>query len=100
MTKRVTIYLKTNSGAKPYRTGYFSGQEYERLMKDYTQYRQYGEPQMRTYIEDVSGNDEHTVVIEFSHRSLKSEQISESEIAKIPATLKWQEDDLVIQFSR
>jgi hypothetical protein len=35
-------------------------------MKDYTQYCEQGEPQLGTYREDVTGNDEHTVVIEFS----------------------------------
>jgi hypothetical protein len=63
---RATIYLKSNSGAKPYKTCYFAEREYERLKKDYGQYLQYGEPQLGTYREDLSGNDEHSVLIEFA----------------------------------
>jgi hypothetical protein len=63
---RATIYLKSGSGAKPLRTCYFAVEEYERLMKDYAQYQQAGEPQLGTYREDVSGNDEHSVLIEFA----------------------------------
>ena len=63
---RATIYLKSGSGAKPMRTCYFGEQEYERLQQDYAQYQQQGEPQIGTYREEVSGSDEHTVVIEFA----------------------------------
>jgi hypothetical protein len=63
---RITIYLKSGSGAKPYKSCYFKAREYERLMKDYAQYCEQGEPQMGAYREDVTGNDEHTVVIEFA----------------------------------
>jgi hypothetical protein len=63
---RATIYLKSSGGPKPYRTCYFAPGECERLLKDYEQYQQQGEPQLGTYREDVTGNDEHTVVIEFS----------------------------------
>jgi len=63
---RATIYLKSNSGSKPYRTCYFAISEYERLIKDYEQYQQQGEPQKGVYREDVSSNDEHAVLIEFT----------------------------------
>jgi hypothetical protein len=63
---RATIYLKTGTGSKPMRTCYFSAREYERLMKDYAQYQQQGEPPLGTYREEVSGNDEHAVLIEFA----------------------------------
>ena len=61
---RATIYLKSGSSVKPYKTGYFAEREYERLMKDYAQYQP--PPQLGTYIEEVSGDDEHTVLIEFA----------------------------------
>ena len=63
---RATIYLKSGSGAKPLRTCYFSEREYARLMKDYAQYQQQGEPQLGTYLEEVSGNDEYSVLREFA----------------------------------
>jgi hypothetical protein len=46
---RVTIYLKSGSGAKPYRTCYFSEREYEQIQKDYEQYRTAGEPERGLY---------------------------------------------------
>lgn len=63
---RATIYLKSGSSAKPFKTCYFAIREYERLVKDYQQYQQQGEPQLGTYREEVSGDDEHTVLIEFT----------------------------------
>jgi hypothetical protein len=63
---RATIYLKSGSGAKPYRTCYFSEQEYERILKDYEQYQFEGQPQSGLYTEDVSSDDEQQVLIEFA----------------------------------
>lgn len=65
MSIRVIIYLKSNSGPKPYRACYFAVREYERLMKDFTQYQQYGTPQTGTYTEDISSNDEQMILMEF-----------------------------------
>ena len=65
MTKRVTLYLKTNSGAKPYRTCYFAMREYTRLMKDFAQYQEHGKPAAGTYTEEISSNDEQIVAIAF-----------------------------------
>ena len=66
MSVRVTLYLKSNSGPKPYRNIYFSEREYERLMKDYAQYQQQGSPITGLYEEEVSGSEEQQVMIEFA----------------------------------
>jgi hypothetical protein len=63
---RVTIYLKSVGGAKPYRTCYFSEREYQRILKDYEQYQTQGEPASGLYTEDVSSDDEEQVLIEFA----------------------------------
>jgi hypothetical protein len=63
---RATLYLKSSSGPKPYRTCYFRVQEYERLLKDYEHYQQQGSPRAGLYEEEVSGSDEHQVMIEFA----------------------------------
>jgi hypothetical protein len=65
MSVRVTLYLKSNSGPKPYRNIYFSEREYARLMKDFTQYQQQGNPPSGSYREEVSGNEEQIVVVAF-----------------------------------
>jgi hypothetical protein len=65
MSVRVTLYLKSNSGPKPYRSCYFSEREYARLMKDFTRYRENGAPATGTYTEEISGSDEQSVVVAF-----------------------------------
>jgi hypothetical protein len=66
MSVRLTLYLKSNSGPKPYRSFYFSALEYERLLKDFAHYQQQGSPSAGLYEEEVSGNDEHQVMIDFA----------------------------------
>ena len=63
---RATLYLKSNSGPRPYKTCYFSEQEYSRLIKDYAQYQQEGRPSAGLYEEEVSGRDEHQVMVDFA----------------------------------
>jgi len=63
---RATLYLKSNSGPRPYKTCYFSEPEYARLLKDYAHYQQQGSPSAGLYEEEVSGSDEHQVMIDFA----------------------------------
>jgi hypothetical protein len=63
---RATIYLTSGSRAKPFKTCYFAVRAYERLMKDYAQYLAQGEPRLGAYREEVSGTDEHSVLVEFA----------------------------------
>jgi hypothetical protein len=62
---RATIYLKSGSGVRPYRSCYFSEREYERLLKDFADYQGQGTPQSGIYTEEISGDDEQIVVITF-----------------------------------
>jgi hypothetical protein len=73
---RATIYLKSGSGPKPYRTCYFSKREYNRLIKDFEQHQQTGSPKEGTYLEELSGKSEHSVFLEFeaiAHIKISSE---------------------------
>jgi hypothetical protein len=64
---RTTLYLKTASGSKPYRTCYFPEVEWQRLQRDWEQYQQSGKPISGTYQEEVGVvAGEQLVLVEFS----------------------------------
>jgi hypothetical protein len=64
---RTTLYLKTASGSKPYKTCYFPEVEWQRLQRDWERYQLSGEPVTGTYQEEVGVvAGEQLVLVEFS----------------------------------
>jgi hypothetical protein len=62
---RATIFLKNDYGTRPYRTCYFSKDEYVRLLEDFTQYQSNGSPENGSYSEEIGLEGEHKIFIEF-----------------------------------
>jgi hypothetical protein len=62
---RVTIYLKSNTGPKPYKTSYFSKDEFTRLMSDFDQFQKTGLPKHGIYNEDLGTSGEEIVFLDF-----------------------------------
>ena len=62
---RVTIYLKSNTGPKPYKTVYFSKNEFARLKKDFEKFQKTGLPKNGAYNEEIGTSNEEIVYLDF-----------------------------------
>ena len=62
---RLTIFLKSSTGPKPYKTGYFSKNEFTRLISDFDQFQKTGLPKHGIYNEDLGTSGEEIVFLDF-----------------------------------
>jgi hypothetical protein len=62
---RATIFLKSSTGPKPYKTGFFSKQEFNRLLSDFNQFQKTGLPKHGIYNEDLGTSGEEIIFLDF-----------------------------------